>query len=396
MRLAFVTTTLNHVWGGADLLWTRSAEEALKQGHQVLAAISRPAVDHPRIQALLALGAMVVPRDHFTTYRGRRSQLRARFLHWIKSPRSLSASLEAFSPEYLFLSQGGAFDFLIEDGLFQWLDKTSCPYAIIVQSHSEADALGAEDRLKARERLQPARRIYFVSSHNWRTAETHLGFPLPNAELTCNPVELPVPLPVPWPDFSTPRLAVVARLHHDKGHDVLLDALNISWGCRKEWKIDFFGRGPDEKALRRQVLRLGLEDRVEFCGHAPDIRSIWEKHHLLALASRREGCSLAMLEALKCGRPVLMTDVGGARDWIEEGVNGWISPACTAEAVAESLERVWTAQPQWPQMGRKAAAKTRSLPAFPERQLLAPACQLQNPHSHAPLSTPHPPKPVYP
>jgi glycosyltransferase involved in cell wall biosynthesis len=368
--MAFVTTTLNHVWGGADLLWTRCAEEALKQGHQVLAAISRPAIDHPRIRNLMALGAIVLPRDHFTTHRGRRSKLRAGFLHWIKSPRSLSASLEAFSPEYLFLSQGGAFDFLIEDGLFQWLRKTSCPYAIIVQSHSDADALGGEDRLKARDRLQPARRIYFVSSHNWRAAEAHLGFSLPNAELAGNPVELAGPLPLPWPTRSAARLAVVGRLHQDKGHDVLLDALKLSWGHRKEWQVHFFGRGPDETALRRQVLRLGLEDRVEFCGQVPDIRSIWEKHHLLALASRREGCSLAMLEALKCGRPALMTDVGGARDWIENGVNGWISPACTAEAVAESLERVWDAQPQWPQMGREAAAKTRSLPDFPERQLL--------------------------
>src|SRR5688572_11152353 len=179
MKIAFVTTTLNHVWGGADLLWTRCAEEALRQGHQVFAAISRPAIDHPRMQNLIAQGAIVIPRDHFTTYRGHRSQLLARFLHWVKSPKSLSASLEAFSPEYLFLSQGGAFDFLIEDGLFCWLHKTTCPYSIIVQSHSEADKLDEEDRLKARDRIQHARRVYFVSNHNWNTAETHLGFPLP-------------------------------------------------------------------------------------------------------------------------------------------------------------------------------------------------------------------------
>ena len=50
---------------------------------------------------------------------------------------------------------------------------------------------------------------------------------------------------------------------------------------------------------------------VHFRGHVNDIRAIWEQNHLLVLPSRYEGLPLALVEAMWCGRPAVVTDVGG-------------------------------------------------------------------------------------
>jgi len=172
-----------------------------------------------------------------------------------------------------------------------------------------------------------------------------------------NPVELPPgQLPLPWPLATTPRIAVVARLEADiKGLDVLLEALALTPPAGG-WQVDIFGRGPDETALRIRTAALGLGSRVNFCGYEPDVRQIWANHHCLLLPSRREGCALAMLEALACGRPVFTTDVGGARDWVEPGINGFIFPAGGAQALAETLQLALAKFSRWPRWARPRPA----------------------------------------
>jgi glycosyltransferase involved in cell wall biosynthesis len=371
MKIAFISTIFGYPWGGADVLWTRTAARALAAGHQVLVAVSAECAAHPRIAALQAAGARLHLRNGFTAQRGRSDQWRQTLARTFRTRGSLTAALDAFRPDQVCLSQGGVFDFLAENGLVQWLAETKCAYTPVCQSNDERETVSSDLQAAARRFLAAAQHTVFVSTHNRDHAGRQLGAAVPRAIIVTNPVELPPGPPPAWPAATTPRLAVVARLESDpKGLDVLLQALT-KLGPRGDWRVDLYGRGPDEATLRTEITRLGLGERIHFGGFTPDIRQIWESHHLLLLSSRREGCALAMLEALACGRPVLTTETGGARDWIEPGVNGYLCPTGDATALATAISAALTDFARWPELG--AAARrifTARHPTEPETQLL--------------------------
>jgi glycosyltransferase involved in cell wall biosynthesis len=375
MRIAFISTILDYPWGGADVLWTRTAAAALRAGHDVLVAVAPVVAGHPRIAALQAAGAVLHTRDGFTQQLGRRARWRQALQHLGGSPRSLTAALDAFRPEVVIISQGGVFDLLIEDGLNRWLAATACPFVLICQSNDERDRLAPADQILARRILPRARKIIFVSTHNRDHAVRQCGAALDQAVVVGNPVELPAgQLPLPWPDLAAPRLAVVARLETEpKGFDVLLAALALI-PAAGGWQVDVFGRGPDEAALRARAAELGLGPRLNFCGYETDVSRVWTGHQGLVLSSRREGCALAMLEAMACGRPVFTTEVGGARDWIEPGVNGAICPPGDAGALAGIIQQALATCRRWPEMGSASARIIQQrLDPAPESAVLAAA-----------------------
>jgi glycosyltransferase involved in cell wall biosynthesis len=93
---------------------------------------------------------------------------------------------------------------------------------------------------------------------------------------------------------------------------------------------------------------------VELVGHVSDIRALWAENHLLVLASRLEGTPLALVEAMLCGRPAVVTDVGGNTEWVDDGQTGWVAEAGSARHVGAALERAWSAAAEWETVGRRA------------------------------------------
>ena len=352
MRVAFISTILGYPWGGADVLWTRSAAAALCRGHAVLVAVSPAVAAHARVIALRSAGAVVHERSGSTREGGRRSRWRQATQRLLRSPRSVVGALDLFRPECVVVCQGGVFDFLVEDGLNRWLAESGCSFSLICQANDERSQISPADQVIARQILARARCTLFVSSHNRDHAARQVGAPVPRAFIVPNPIELsPGELPVTWPAEESPRIAVVARLESEvKGLDVLLDALR-ELPLETDWQVDLFGRGPDAESLRARADELGLTSRVRICGYVPDVKSIWASHHCLLLSSRSEGCALAMLEAMACGRPVITTDVGGASDWVKDGVNGFVCPPGDARALAQCLQRALEHFSHWPEMG---------------------------------------------
>ena len=88
------------------------------------------------------------------------------------------------------------------------------------------------------------------------------------------------------------------------------------------------------------VEHLGLTN-VEFAGHQNNIEEIWRKHHALVLPSRFEGMPLVVVEAMLCGRPCIATDVGGNRELVRDGINGFLAKAPTVELLDEAMNRAW-------------------------------------------------------
>lgn len=373
MRIVFVSTILHYPFGGADKLWTEAAVAAVADRHNVLIAISPRTAEHPIFNDLQKSGAALHERTGHTCDKGRLSRWRLWLWRRLRSSGSLLARLDRFRPDFVFVNQGGTYDFLLETGLTGWLQANQTPFALICQSNSEIDTLDSAARITATTITGRARRLIFVSHHNRLLAEQQIGRTLPNAIVVHNPVRLPFSTPLAWPADSTEaKFAVLARLEiRDKGLDVLIQSMADTLGSQPGWRLDIHGRGPDEATLRALAEQRGVGDRVHFKGFNDDLRSIWGDHHMLLLPSRREGCALAMLEALRCGRPVLAASSGGVSDWIEPGVNGFVARECSVPALSESINAAWNQRDAWPRMGAAAYQRSLLLDPNPGRTLLA-------------------------
>ncbi|MFJ4579588.1 glycosyltransferase [Streptomyces echinatus] len=108
---------------------------------------------------------------------------------------------------------------------------------------------------------------------------------------------------------SRPLVVCVGRLCRQKGQDVLLRAWQDVLGVLPRARLVLVGDGPDHEELRRQA-----HPSVEFAGAVADIVPWYRAADLVVLPSRWEGMALAPLEALGCGRPIVVTDVDGARE----------------------------------------------------------------------------------
>jgi glycosyltransferase involved in cell wall biosynthesis len=98
----------------------------------------------------------------------------------------------------------------------------------------------------------------------------------------------------------------------------------------------------------------GLSDRVTFHGYVKDIQQIWNENHVLLLPSTYEGMSLSVLEAMKCGRIVVTTNVASSIEFIEDGINGFKSPAPTLLEYDLAMERAWNSKENWHEIARLA------------------------------------------
>jgi glycosyltransferase involved in cell wall biosynthesis len=360
MKLAFISMTLQYSWGGADALWTQAADTAIHQGDQVWLAIPAKKVGHPRIAGLLDQGAGLYLRTGHASRPTPRMRLRE-IAGSLVGRQSLTAALDRFRPDAVVLCQGGTFDFLVEPVLCDWLEHRHVPCLVICQANADHAGVSAADRDYALGFLSAARAVVFVSRHNHRLAERQLGATLSRALVIQNPIARTFPL-LPWPPGPDLALAAVARLESfDKGLDALIPALAGALHDEPGWRIDFFGEGPDRGYLENLARIHGIASSVHFAGFAQDVAAVWRDHHLLLLPSRIEGCSLAMMEAMSCGRPVLATAVGGVDEWIEHDVNGFVCSSTQVDELVPALRHAWARRADWPAMGRRAAEQARLL-----------------------------------
>jgi glycosyltransferase involved in cell wall biosynthesis len=256
------------------------------------------------------------------------------------------------------ISQGANFDGL------EWMEAArdlGYKYAVISQSavvYWWPDDSSAE-RLNAA--YGKASAAYFVSQANIELSRWQFASPLPNAKVVRNPFSVRYDAQLPWPDHpsDTLALACVGRLDViSKAQDILLQVLGLPHWLERKIRLTLVGSGPHENSLRAMVKQLGLT-RVEFAGQQKNIEEVWSKHHALVLPSRFEGMPLVLVEAMLCGRPAILTDVGGNRELVRDGINGFIAKAPTVGLLDETMNRAWESRERLRDMGITAAADAR-------------------------------------
>ncbi|PIE37393.1 MAG: hypothetical protein CSA54_01430 [Gammaproteobacteria bacterium] len=114
---------------------------------------------------------------------------------------------------------------------------------------------------------------------------------------------------------ETARLiGTVGRLVPAKNHPRLLEVMKMLATRHPAWRLVIVGDGPERSAIEAQVQRLGLADTVILAGQRSDIPDVLAALDVFVLSSDREGHPLTALEAQAAGTPVVLTEVGGARD----------------------------------------------------------------------------------
>jgi glycosyltransferase involved in cell wall biosynthesis len=155
-------------------------------------------------------------------------------------------------------------------------------------------------------------------------------------------IHAPVPRPARSPDnpsFSSRNLIVYSgQIIRGKGVDVLLESLAR---VTAPFECLILGDGSQRAECERLSRRLGLGDRVHFAGFVPQAR-IAEAYRDASLAVMSslwpEPFGAAGLEAMRCGLPVVAFDAGGIREWLLDGVNGFLVPWSDRDAFAGKVD----------------------------------------------------------
>jgi glycosyltransferase involved in cell wall biosynthesis len=117
------------------------------------------------------------------------------------------------------------------------------------------------------------------------------------------------------------------RLVELKGVDHLISALGELKKIRKDWVCWIVGNGDKQAELKVQSKNLGLEDDILFFGKRDDIPSLLAKSDIFVLPSLLENQPLSVIEAQIAGKAIIVNDVGGLPEIVEDGVTGLITPA---------------------------------------------------------------------
>jgi GalNAc-alpha-(1->4)-GalNAc-alpha-(1->3)-diNAcBac-PP-undecaprenol alpha-1,4-N-acetyl-D-galactosaminyltransferase len=138
-----------------------------------------------------------------------------------------------------------------------------------------------------------------------------------------------------------PFILIVGRLVWDKSHDVLLEAFALLGEEFREWRLAVVGDGRLAAALRAQAAALGITGRVDWHGVVKDPHVFYRAASIFALPSRVEGTPNALLEAMSCGLPVVISDgPPGPRELVADGETGLVVPVNDAHALAGALRRL--------------------------------------------------------
>lgn len=148
-----------------------------------------------------------------------------------------------------------------------------------------------------------------------------------------------VPNGLDLPDGVAPfggRVLTVGRLIPGKGMDTVLDAVAGIQG-----QVTVVGEGPERGRLEARARMHGMDARFTGFVSRDQLDALHRDAWVLVLAARRgEGLPNVVLEAFAHGRPVVTTPIAGARDLVQDGVNGLLVPPDDPRALREALARL--------------------------------------------------------
>ena len=164
----------------------------------------------------------------------------------------------------------------------------------------------------------------------------------------------------PYDLMTAGRLVPAKRLH-----DFIAVVCKLR-ATRPELQAAIAGAGPLERELRAEASRRGVGGAIDFLGPKQHIEDVYRSARVFLLTSAFEGFSVALSEALACGLPAVVTDVGDLRDLILDGQNGHVCATGDVNRLAGCAERLLADGRTYEQASKNArrAALQRSVPTL--------------------------------
>ena len=219
--------------------------------------------------------------------------------------------------------------------------------------------LDRSSRLQLRALSQGVDRCIAVSHDVAAQLIERFGWPAAKVEVVHNAVDLDrIAVPASpglraelGVEGDAPLVLTTARLEEQKGHSVLLRAA----AGVPDAVFVLAGEGALRGALEAEAAELGVAERIRFLGERTDVPELLAACDVFALPSLYEGSSLAVLEAMAAGRPVVSSMIGGTDELIEDGLSGLLVPPGDADALADALRRLLADR----ELGATLAARAR-------------------------------------
>jgi len=161
------------------------------------------------------------------------------------------------------------------------------------------------------------------------------------------------------PDCIT--LGVFGRLSPEKGQHIMLEAFSSVVEKQSNIHLLLVGDGQERQSLENLAKKKNIMSKVSFVGYQRYMRDYYDASDLVVLPSLTEGLPNVVLEAMCLGKPVISTDVGGVREIINDGQNGWIVETGNHEQLATKIVEVISDKEQ---MSKVAAIVKQSI--FPK------------------------------
>lgn len=123
------------------------------------------------------------------------------------------------------------------------------------------------------------------------------------------------------------------RLEKVKGQHVLINALAKLKARRSDWVCWMVGRGKNERALKKQVSRLGLNSHVKFLGMRKDVPALLKQADIFVIPSLQDNYPYSLVEAYVAGKAIIASQVGGMTEMVQHSRNGLLVPPDNSHAL---------------------------------------------------------------
>ncbi|MEU7187541.1 glycosyltransferase family 4 protein [Streptomyces sp. NPDC045470] len=172
-------------------------------------------------------------------------------------------------------------------------------------------------------------------------ARSYRQLDLPGVRVEAIPNSVPRPSVAPA-DGGGKAIVAAGRLIPLKRYDILVKAFAAVVEKYPDWQLRIFGEGDttgnERESLSSLINELGLGEHTHLMGKADPLEPEWVKGSIAASASDRESFGMTIVEAMRCGLPVVSTDCPvGPREIIDDGADGYLVPPGQVDGMAKAL-----------------------------------------------------------
>jgi glycosyltransferase involved in cell wall biosynthesis len=220
------------------------------------------------------------------------------------------------------------------------------------QEHLTLSTHSAQMKLMLRDTYPRLDALTTVTEADARDYRKRLRLPGVRVEALPNSVPAPDIRPA---DGSGKWVVAAGRLAPAKRYDLLIRAFEEVVAQHPDWGLRIYGSGRQHGTLRELIDRLGLYNHVFLMGPAHPIEAEWAKGSVAAVTSSLESFGMTIVEAMRCGLPVVATDCPhGPGEIITSGSDGLLVPMGDVPAISRALLRLIGDDGLRERMGRAA------------------------------------------